>query len=107
MSSHSHAHPAPTAAQLTAALKAKFTRLATLQQQINGLKALYAEHDALMSELLPLFITSSDEGWTIRKSTTIGNKTYRFTPGFFDEKKNQIVSKVWKSAAHSSGTIQA
>ena len=74
---------------------------------MRALKSKYAEHDALMGELLPMFIVANETGWTIRKTVTIGNKTYRFTPGFFDEKKNLIVSKVWKSTAHSSGTIQA
>jgi hypothetical protein len=94
-------------AQLEAAINAKFDRLEALRAQIAGLKGLYAQHDALMGELLEMFIQKTPDQFIVKRSLTIGNKTYHFSPSFYDEQKNQIKSKVWKSAAFPSGTIES
>ena len=99
---------APTATELEAALKAKFDRLAALKAQIASLKGLYEQHDALTQELMGMFITRDTDGsWKVKTSLTIGNKTYRFSPAFFDEKKSSLTAKNWKSGAYPVGTIQS
>jgi len=95
--------PSP-AAQLEA-IKAKFEELAGLRVQIAGAKNLYTRHDALVTELMPLFIQQTPEGFTVRSSFTIGNKTYRFTPSFFAEGEFKV--KRWKSGAYPTGVIES
>jgi hypothetical protein len=98
---------APTVAQMGAAIKAKFDRLEAVRAQIASLKGLYAQHDALMTELLELFIEKTPDQFVVRRAITIGNKTYRFSPSFYDDEKNQLKAKSWKSSAFPSGTIES
>jgi hypothetical protein len=107
--SHSHAHPAqPTVAQLEAAIKAKFTRLAALQAQLQAMKALYAEHDALTEELMGMFIIKNgDESFTVKRSVTVGHKTFRLNPSFYDGDKNKLTAKRWRSGATPTVVIEA
>ena len=99
--------PAPTAVQLEQAIRAKFDELETLRAQIATTKALYTRHDALVGELLEMFIQKTPDQFIVRRSITVGNKTYRFTPSFYDDEKNQLKPKNWKSQAFASGTIES
>ena len=109
--SHSHSHPvapAPTVAQLEAAIKAKFDRLAAIQVQLTGMKVLYAEHDALTEELMGMFIVKNgDESFTVKRSVTVGHKTYRLNPSFYDGDKNKLTAKRWRSGATPTVIIEA
>lgn len=87
-------------------LNIKFAKLRALRNEINKLKVLYAEHDALMQELLPLFIKIEPDKFTIHREITLGTEKFRLTPYFYDPKKGTILAKVWKSAAHEMGTIE-
>jgi len=86
-------------------VNAKFKRLKELRAKIIGLKSLYVEHDTLMRELLPLFITQDKDMFLIAREITIGTQTYRFSPSFYSE-KDGLKSKSWKSAAFETGTIE-
>jgi len=88
------------------AIRAKFTRLSELQTQIAATKALYEEHDRLLEELVPSFVTKTDTGYTIVNQITIGSRVYRLHPAFFDVTKNRVVAKKWKSAAFPTMTIE-
>lgn len=99
-------HVGPTPAQVFTAVQAKFKRLKDIRDKLIGLKALYQEHDTIMSELLPLFITVESDKFTVRRSVTVGDKTYRFSPYFYDEKKGKLNTKVWKACAHESGSVE-
>ena len=87
------------------AVNVKFKRLKELRAKIIGLKSLYVEHDSLMRELLPLFITQDKDMFLIAREITIGSQTYRFSPSFYSE-KDGLKSKSWKSAAFETGTIE-
>lgn len=95
-----------TLAQKIAAVQAKFAELKKLRARISGLKALYVKHNELMEELMPLFIEVEADQIIVKRELTIGNKKYRFNPFFYDEKKGQMLPKVWKSCAFESGTIE-
>jgi succinyl-CoA synthetase beta subunit len=96
----------PTVTDQFTAIKAKFSRLAELRARINELKIIYAEYDALLTELLPLFITKTDTQFIIDRGITIGNERHQFTPHFFDPKKDMVLAKQWKSTAFETGTIE-
>lgn len=98
--------PQPTAESALAGIADKFRQLEALRQRINELKTLYAQHDALQSELLPLFIQKTDTQFIVNRQVAIGNRTYRLTPFFYDEAKGTILSKRWKSTAHETFTIE-
>jgi len=87
-------------------IKAKFDELKKIRAEITKAKTLYAQHDALMLELLPLFITVSPDQFIIRREIILGSEKYRFTPYFYDEKKGHLLPKVWKSTCHESGAIE-
>lgn len=89
-----------------AAIRAKFTRLNQLRSQLNGVKALYTEHDQLVEELLPLFIEIRDNEFLVHREITLGNKKYRFNPFFYDETKGKLRANQWKSVAFKSGTVE-
>ena len=95
-----------TLAQKIAAVQTRFAELKKLRAKIAGLKALYIKHNELMEELMPLFIEVQTDQITVKRELTIGNKKYRFNPFFYDEKKGQMLPKVWKSCAFESGTIE-
>ena len=88
------------------AVNDKFKQLKKLREQIGKLKSLYAEHDQLMEELLPLFIEKTPDTFIVKREVTVGTEKYRFTPFFYDEKKALVRAKVWKSTAFESGTIE-
>ena len=88
------------------AVNDKFKQLKKLREQIGKLKSLYAEHDQLMEELLPLFIEKTPDAFIVKREVTVGTEKYRFTPFFYDEKKALVRAKVWKSTAFESGTIE-
>lgn len=96
----------PSVTQIMSGINEKFTHLKKLRTQIHTLKTLYAEHDALITELLPLFIETEADKFIIKREISIGSKKYRFNPFFYDEKKAQVVVKVWKSTAFESGSIE-
>ena len=89
-----------------APIKLKFQRLRTLRAELASLKQKYQEHDALMQELLPMFIQVQADKITVAREITLGSEKYRFTPFFYDEKKGLIVPKVWKSTAFEAGAIE-
>jgi hypothetical protein len=98
--------PAPSVADQLASLKAKFQRLAEIRAQLTSLKSLYQQHDALMTELLPLFITKTDSQFIIQREITLGNKNYKLVPHFYDQKKGTILAKQWKSSAFETASIE-
>ena len=89
-----------------AELKSKFTKLKALRDQITAMKILYQQHDALMEELLPLFIKVEADKFVISREISLGTEKYKLSPYFYDEKKGQLRAKVWKSAAYSSVAIE-
>ena len=81
-------------------LKKKFMRLLELQAQAEQAKAILKEKDQLESELLPLFVSEGPKTFQIRKSFTVGRRTFEITPAFVKETKKrgrEIVGKAWKS----------
>ena len=95
-----------TPANQLQAIRDKFKALKEVRDKINAMKALYQEHDVIMAELMPLFINISADEFVIKREITVGNKKFRFTPYFYDEKKGQIGAKVWKSTAFPAGSIE-
>ena len=89
-----------------APIKLKFQRLKTLRAELASLKQKYQEHDALMQELLPMFIEVQADKITVKREITLGSDKHRFTPFFYDEKKGLVVIKVWKSTAFEAGSIE-
>lgn len=87
-------------------IRDKFKKLKEIRDKINGMKTLYQEHDILMAELMPLFIEVTADEFIIKREITVGNKKFRFTPYFYDDKKGQIGAKVWKSTAFPAGSIE-
>lgn len=87
-------------------VEAKFKRLQTLRKEINRLKALYQEHDSLMEELMPVFIEQTPDVFIVHREVRIGRNKHRVTPFFYDEKKDKLVSKVWKSSAFQSVAVE-
>lgn len=88
------------------ALKQKFERLKELRNEINKMKVLYQEHDALMEELMPMFVTVTADEIVINREVVLGNKKYRVNPFFYDEQKATFKSKVWKSTAFNAVTVE-
>jgi hypothetical protein len=89
-----------------AIIRQKFTRLQEVRAQLDQARNLYREHDAVMEELLPMFIQQTPTGWIINREITIGTQTYRFNPYFYDTRRNKVVAKVWKSTAFETGSIE-
>ena len=58
-------------------LEAKFSRLTDIRQQLTATKELHKEHDRLVEELLPLFVTQTADGWDIKKRITLGSRTHK------------------------------
>jgi hypothetical protein len=96
----------PTATDQFAAVKAKFAKLKEIREKIATMKALYQEHDALMTELLPLFITKTDSQFIISREITVGTEVHKLAPHFYDEKKGIVLAKQWKSSAFETATIE-
>jgi hypothetical protein len=96
----------PTAVDMFADVKAKFAKLKEVRAKIATMKALYQEHDALMTELLPLFITRTDTQFTIQREITIGTEKHKLSPHFYDEKKGLVPAKQWKSTAFEFASIE-
>jgi hypothetical protein len=80
-------------------------RIAEIREELNSVKALYAEHDILVEDVLPLFIEMEDDKFIIHRSIKLGSKTYTLSPFFFDEKKGKLLAKVWKSTAFGTVAI--
>lgn len=87
-------------------VKDKFEQLKKIQAQLGKLKTLYSKHDELMAELLPLFITTEVDKFTIRREIIIGAQKYKLNPHFYDTKKGQVQANVWKSTAFKTATIE-
>ena len=85
----------------------QFKRLGELNTMINSMKTLYAEREALMTALQPLFIEVKNDEFIVKRAVTIGSKTYRYSPFFFDEKKGQLVTKGWKATCFDAGHIES
>jgi len=83
----------------------KLARIKEIRATLNSLKGLYAEHDALVQDVLPLFITKTNDGFMIRTTVQLGTTMATFSPSFYDEKKACLVAKSWKSTAFSPGCI--
>lgn len=83
----------------------KFNRIRELRRKLNATKVLYVEHDALVESMLPYFITAEHDRFTILRQITLGSRTYRLTPFFYDERRAQLKAKTWKSTAHETFTI--
>jgi len=97
--------PVPITEQLEA-VRQKFVRLREIRAQLDTARNLYREHDALMEELMPMFISESPTQFVINREVTIGTQTYRFNPYFYDTRRNRSVAKVWKSCAFETGSIE-
>lgn len=95
-----------TVTEHIANVQAKFEELEKVRKDITKLKSFYIKYNTLMEELLPLFIEVEPDRITLKRDLTVGNKKYRFTPFFYDEKKSMILPKVWKSCAFESGVIE-
>ena len=89
------------------AIKAKFKKLKELRTQLANMKPIYQQHDALMAELMPLFITIEDDKFTIKREYVLGDKKYKLSPQFYDDKKGILVAKAWKSSAFPSISIDS
>jgi hypothetical protein len=96
---------APTAEDQFAALKAKFQKLSEIRKKIAEAKALYAQHDAMVAELLPLFIKKTDKQFIIEREITLGTEIHKLVPYFYDDKKGILLAKQWKSTAFETATI--
>lgn len=96
----------PSVTSALTQVKDKFKALKKIRAEIAGMKSLYVQHNALMEELLPLFIEVTPDEFRIKREIKIGSTKYRFTPFFYDEKKGTVVPKVWKSTALESGSIE-
>jgi len=88
-------------------IKAKFARLAELRGHIEAAKHLYQEHDRLVEELLPMFITKTAEKFEVKRQITLGDKVFRLVPYFYDQEKDKIKVKQWKSTAFTTMTIES
>lgn len=95
----------PVTEQLEA-IRRKFTQLRELDARIAELRTLYRQRDALLEELLPTFIQRTQTGWTINEQITIGSQVFRFSPYFYDTRRNAPTAKVWKSCAFETGSIE-
>ena len=98
--------PSTPAVDPLQAIRDKFARLVELQQQIETVKELYKEKDALIEELSPCFIRRTDTGWDIKSQITLGSKVYRLHPSFFDASKNKVVAKTFKAAFSPTMVIE-
>jgi hypothetical protein len=98
--------PLPTLAGLVQSVQEKFAKLKEINSRISNLHAVYQERDALLKELLPLFIEVKQDQFIIRREITIGSEKYRFTPSFYDTKKAEVLAKEWRSTAFPTGTIE-
>ena len=100
----------PTAQQQMAnaltLIQTRFTRLKEIRVEMNKLKALYQEHDAIVEELLPLFIQVHLDKFVVAREISLNNQTYRLEPYFYNTQKSKLVSKVWKSTAFEMGSIE-
>jgi hypothetical protein len=88
-----------------AALEEKFSRLTEIRRQLTAAKELHKEHDRIVEELLPLFVTQTPEGWQVKRQITLGTATHRLVPYFFNQSENRIKAKQWKSTAFETMTI--
>lgn len=84
----------------------KLEQLKTLRKKIEGLKVLYAQHDALMNEVLQEFIEITPERIVFHREIQVGTKKYRIIPFFYDPKKGQIKTKIWKSTAFETASLE-
>ncbi len=98
--------PVQTATAALTQVKDRFKALKKVRAEITKMKQLYVKHNALMEELMPLFIETTPDTFIIKREIKIGSTKYRFTPFFYDEKKGHVVPKVWKSTAFESGAIE-
>ena len=100
--------PPPTSPALSQLqiLRNKFKRLKEIKAELSGFKTKYQEHDALLAELLPLFIEQDADKFVINREITLGTKKYRITPHFYDEQKGIVVPKTWKSTAFPTASIE-
>ena len=96
--------PAPVANPLQE-LEAKFSRLAEIRRQLTAAKELHKEHDRIVEELMPLFVTQTAEKFEIKRQITLGTATHRLVPYFFNASENRIKAKQWKSTAFETLTI--
>lgn len=97
---------APTATDQFASLKKKFAELAKVRAQLAAVKVLYAKHDQLIAELIPLFITVEQDRFVVAREVTLGTEKHRLVPYFYDEKKGTLLAKQWKSTAFGTVTIE-
>jgi hypothetical protein len=87
-------------------VQAKFKRVKQIRAELAKLKVLYQEHDRLMEELIPLFVTKENDRFVVARQITLGAETYKVSAYFYDEKKGELKSKAWKSTAHETFTIE-
>ena len=109
MSSKKKIQPLTAQQQMANALtliQTRFTRLKEIRVEMNKLKALYQEHDAIVEELLPLFIQVHPDKFVVAREISLNNQTYRLEPYFYNVQKSKLVSKVWKSTAFEMGSIE-
>jgi hypothetical protein len=97
---------APVVVNPLDALKSKFTQLKAIREQIASMKGLYQKHDALMEELMPLFIKIESDKFIVAREISLGTDKFKLSPYFYDEKKGLLVAKVWKSASFASVSIE-
>ncbi len=93
-------------ANQVSSVKDKLKKIKELRSKINSLKHLYQEHDALMEEILPLFIEIQADKFIIAREIKLSGQTFKLSPFFYDEKKGQLVAKSWKSTAFPVASIE-
>jgi hypothetical protein len=95
----------PSAATQLLALQTKFKRLREVQHLIEQAKELYREQDALIEELLPLFIDIDQDRITIKREIQIGSQKYRYRPSLIADASTKLRAKTWKASAFPTGII--
>jgi len=88
-----------------AAIRAKFARLRQIRTELEVLKQKYREHDTLVAELLPLFVSRENGRWIINEQFSLGTEVHTLVPYFFDQRKGVITVKQWKSTAFPAFTV--
>jgi len=87
------------------AIKNAVIRILEIQAQLEAVKDLYKEQDALTNLLASVLIRKTSSGFMIKNILKYRNKTIRFLPTFYDDKKDIIKTTTWKSSAQRSFSV--
>ena len=87
-------------------LKAKFAQLSAVTIKLKSSKPDFAEKEALLEELLPLFVVVTPTDIIIHREITIGNEKHTIVPLFIDPDTGLVRSKVFKASMTETFTIR-